>query len=98
MCFHGKKYWADHWNRKLQELIDSSKYKSSRYEVHIINNEYYALYNKHSQRYVGLKYYGFEWPLGHQYEKDCLGTIGQVISRFKEVCPDVVIVESVKVL
>ena len=73
-------------NSTLDELVNSDKYKDSKYSIRKVNSRY-ALFNTKTKKYVDLKSHCYEWEYGGRFTMDCLGSLSSVVSAFNFKSP-----------
>ena len=64
----------------LIELLNSSEYQQSEFQIHKIK-ESYVLQYKNTNQFVDLIFPSWSWP-GNKLPKQCLGTPEQILKAF----------------
>jgi len=77
------------FGRNFKKLIQSTKYKESKYVIHKLNGKY-ALYNTNIQQYLDLDSCNIHWELGDRFFNECLGSKSRVITVFNYLHPEII--------
>ena len=71
----------------FEELIKTSRYKKSPYQIQKHNNDY-VLLEKKSGKYIDLvSRHNTKWEKLDKYYKDCLGTKEMIVAKFNYIVP-----------
>lgn len=79
---------------KLKDLIDSDRYKNSKFVIVKINDSYGLKFKNQENRYVDLESNGFSRYVGEKHFGDCVGSVNDVIRAFNYKVPEVFEIKS----